>query len=118
MVFESNAVIDFDNGGHLDREAWFNNIIEMCDDMDAYDRLKVYDFGENRDLLLDIQKDPDFDRDVDPDKWNIVRIFTAQYNEAEDMLRDVDDTEDTYVTDGSLYTELDRIWNYIDFGTI
>ena len=29
----------------------------------------------------------------------------------------VDDTEDIYVTDGSLYKELERIWNYKEFAT-
>ena len=114
MIFE-NCGITNHNGG-IDKEAWVNSIIEWCDGLDAEDYLYVWDFGANGDLKLEILKDSDYDRDVDSDKWNMVRIYTLQIN-SDGILELVDDTEDTYVTDGSLYRELERIWNYEDFGS-
>ena len=115
MIFENCGITN--HNGWIDKEAWIDSIIEWCDGLDAEDYLYVWDFGANGDLKLEILKDPDYDRDVDPDKWNMVRIYTLQIN-SDDILELVDDTEDTYVTDGSLYDELERIWNYEDFGTL
>ena len=76
-------------------------------------RIDVFnELGKECDLVLHIYKDEDFNPDVNKDYCNIVRIHTAQNGEW------VDDTEDTYVTDGSLYRELERIYNYQKFGTL
>lgn len=90
----------------------FETIIDYCNDLLSDEKLEVFEFGQNCDLVLHIYKDADFNPDVDKDCWNIVRVHTAQNGEW------VDDTEDTYVTDGSLYRELERIYNYQDFGTL
>ena len=111
MEYYSVPPTDF-NTGYYDKKTWFNNIIEYCHDMEANDKLVVYEFGENKDLVLEIYKDEDYNAEKSETAWDIVRITTWQNGEA------VDDTEDTYVTDGSLYKELERIWNYRDFTTL
>ncbi len=63
-------------------------------------------------MVLHIYKDEEFDREKDADYSNMVTISTAQNGKW------VDDIENTYVTDGSLYRELERIWNYRDFATL
>lgn len=93
-------------------EEQFNEIIGICNELEAFEKAIIFDFGLNRDLVLHIYKDEDYNPLVDKEKWNLVRIHTAQGGEW------VDDTEDTHVTDGSLYDELYRIWNYKDFGTL
>lgn len=90
----------------------FDTIIDYCNDLQANEKLEVFEFGENYDLVLHIYKDEDFDMANDADNHNIVRISTAQNGKW------VDDTEDTYVTDGALLKELERIWNYRDFATL
>lgn len=90
----------------------FDTIIDYCNDLQANEKLEVFEFGENFDLVLHIYKDEDFDMANDADNHNIVRISTAQNGKW------VDDTEDTYVTDGALHRELERIWNYRDFATL
>lgn len=90
----------------------FDTIIDYCNDLLADEKLEVFEFGMNFDLVLHIYKDEEYDPDVDENRWNLVRIHTAQKGQW------VDDTEDIYVTDGSLYRELERIWNYRDFATI
>ena len=94
------------------KEVWFSEIIEYCNDMEANDILIVFEFGENADLVLHIYKDEEYNFEKDADYANLVVIHTAQNGEW------VDDTEDTYVTDGSLYKELNRIYSYKDFGTL
>ena len=89
----------------------FDTIIDYCNDLQANEKLEVFEFGENYDLVLHIYKDEDFDMANDSDNHNIVRISTAQNGKW------VDDTEDTYVTD-ALHRELERIWNYRDFATL
>ena len=89
-----------------------NTIIDLCDNLIADEELEVYEFGKNRDLVLFIHKDEDFDVSKDKDSFNIVTISTAQNGKW------VDDTGDVYVTDGSLYKELKRIYNYKDFVTL
>ena len=90
----------------------FHTIIDYCNDLLPDEKLEVFEFGKNCDMVLHIYKDEDFDPDADKNCWNLVRIHTAQNGKW------VDDTEDTYVTDGSLYRELERIWNYRDFSTL
>ena len=94
------------------KEVWFSEIIEYCNDMEANDTLIVFEFGENADLVLHIYKDEEYNFEKDADYANLVVIHTAQNGEW------VDDTEDTYVTDGSLCKELNRIYSYKDFGTL
>lgn len=72
---------------------------------------EVYEFGENCDLVLHIYKDEDYNPDKDRDYCNIVTISTARDGKF------VDDTDDVYVTDGSLVRELKRINEYRDFAT-
>lgn len=90
----------------------FDTIIDYCNDLAANEKLEVFEFGKNCDLVLHIYKDEEYNPKKDKNYSNIVRITTAQNGEW------VDDTEDTYVTDGSLYRELERIYNYQDFGTL
>ena len=66
--------------------------------------------ARNNDLVLHIYKDEDFDISKGDD-FNIVSISTAQNG------RWVDDSGDVYVTDGSLYRELERINDYKKFST-
>lgn len=87
-------------------------IIEACDNLQAEDTMVVTEFGVNKDLELHINKDCDYHPDEDADAYNMVQISTNQNDEW------VDDTGDTYVTDGSLYRELERIYNYRDFRTM
>lgn len=72
---------------------------------------EVYEFGENCDLVLHIYKDEDYNPDKDRDYCNIVTISTARDGKF------VDDTDDVYVSDGSLDRELKRINEYRDFAT-
>ena len=89
-----------------------DTIISYCHDMEEDDNLEVYQFGKNNDLVLHIYKDEEYDASKDADYADIVRISTAQGG------RWVDDTEDVYVTDGSLYRQLQRISEYKDFSTL
>ena len=89
-----------------------DTIIDYCNDLLSDEHLIVYDFGKNGDLVLHIYKDEEFNPDVDPDDWNIVTVSTFQNGNA------VDDTGDVYVTDGSLYKELERINEYRDYSTL
>lgn len=86
-------------------------IIDYCNDLLADEKLTVFEFGENCDLVLHIYKDEEFNPALDKDYSNIVTIHTAQDGKW------IDDTEDVYVTDGSLYRELERINSYTDMGT-
>ena len=90
----------------------FDTIIDYCNDLTANEKLEVFEFGKNCDLVLHIYKDEEYNPEKDKDYSNLVRISTAQNGEW------VDDTGDTYVTDGTLYRELERIWNYRDFATL
>ena len=112
MKWFSVPVVDC---GAVNKEEWFDGIVERCDDMEAEDVLVVYDFGKNGDLLLNIYKDEEY---RGGDYYNIVRIYTDQLNPEMQVLEPVDDTGDIYVTDGSLERELERIWNYDDFFTL
>ena len=89
-----------------------DTIISYCCDMEANDKLEAHEFGKNNDLVLHIYKDEDYDASKDENLFNIVQISTAQDGKW------VDDTEDVFVTDGSLYKELQRINEYRDFSTL
>ena len=89
-----------------------DTVIDYCNDLKANEKLEVYEFGKNSDLVLHIYKDEEFDSLSDKDRFNIVTVSTAQ-NE-----KWVDDTGDVYVTDGSLLRELERINNYENFSTL
>ena len=94
-----------------EREKRINQIIEDCDNLQGDDTMVVTEFGINKDLILYIHKDCDYEPDVDLDESNLVSISTKQ----NDVF--VDDTDNTYVTDGSLYRELNRIYCYENFKT-
>ena len=87
-----------------------NEIVAICNDLEKNETTTVFDFGKDGNLVLHICKDGDFRRESD--EWNLVRISTAFDGKF------VDDTEDTHVTDGSLFRELDRIWEHGDFATL
>ena len=87
-------------------------IIDYCNDLLADEKLTVFEFVENCDLVLHIYKDEKFNPAMDKGYSNIVTIHTAQDGKW------IDDTEDVYVTDGSLYRELERINSYTDMGTL
>ena len=101
MVYFSTPSTNFENG-YYDKNEWLNSIIDLCHDMEANDVLHVYNFGDNKDLILDIYKDENY---KGGEEWNMVVISTWQRGIP------VDNTEDVYVTDGSLFKELERIWN-------
>ena len=53
-------------------------IIDYCNDLLADEKLTVFEFGENCDLVLNIYKDEEFNPALDKDYSNIVTIHTAQ----------------------------------------
>ena len=87
----------------------FDTIVDYCNDLEANEKLIVFEFGWNCDLVLHIYKDEEYNPAVNNDYCNLVRISTARGGEW------VDDSGDIYVTDGSLYRELERIYNYSNF---
>ena len=89
-----------------------NTIVKCCNDLSSDEKLEVFGFGKNNDLVLHIYKDEEYDTSKDKDYSNLVRISTAKDGKW------VDDTEDIYVTDGSLHRELERINNYENFSTL
>ena len=84
-------------------------IVCYCQDMEANEKTEVYDFGKNGDLVLHIYKDEDYNEETG--EFDLVRIHTMQYGKA------VDDTGDIYVSEKELGAELERIYEYRDFGT-
>ena len=89
-----------------------DTIIDYSDKLAANEKLEVFEFGKDNDLVLHIYKDEEYDASKDKDYSNLVRISTAKDGKW------VDDTEDIYVTDGSLYKELKRISSYENFSTL
>lgn len=89
-----------------------DTIVDYCNDLLSDEKLIVYDFGTNGDLVLHIYKDEDYNPKNDPDYSNLVDIHTYQDGKV------VDDAVGIYVTDGELYRELERISNYKEFGTL
>lgn len=53
-------------------------IIDYCNDLLADEKLTVFEFGENCDLVLHIYKDEEFNPAMDKDYSNIVTIHTAR----------------------------------------
>lgn len=88
-----------------------DTIVDYCNDLEAGEKLEVFEFGEKFDLVLHIYKDEEFDAS-DEDVMNLVTIHTARDGSW------VDDTGDTYVTDGALHRELERINQYKEFATL
>lgn len=86
-----------------------NEIVDICKRLNASEKTTIYEYGENRDLVLHIYKDEDF---KEGNEYNLVRVYTFQNGSC------VDDTEDLYVNDGQLENELQRIWNYESFSTL
>lgn len=44
-----------------------DTIIDYCDNLKANEKLEVYEFGQNKDLVLHIWKDEEFDPKKDKD---------------------------------------------------
>ena len=84
-------------------------IIDFCNDLGPDEKLVVFEFGKNCDLVLHIYKDEDYNKETG--EYNLVTISTATNGKW------VDDTYDTHVTNGSLYKELQRINEYENFST-
>ena len=103
---------DFCFSGLTSVQDQIDEIVDICDKLDTEESATIFEFGANRDLVLHIYKDCEYNREIDKDYSNLVTIHTAQDGQW------VDDTGDTYVTDGDLWDELERIWNYKDFGTL
>jgi|GEM_PF-888716 len=83
-----------------------DTIIDYCNDLAANEKLVVFEFGKNNDLVLHIYKDEDFDASKDED-YNFVRISVITNGQG---IEDIQ--EDIYVTDGSLQRELERIYDH------
>jgi hypothetical protein len=93
-------------------EEKFEEIISQADELQADEEMTVTEFGENKDLILYFHKDCEFNREISEDYSNLVCISTKQNGQF------VDDTGDVYVTDGSLYRQLERIYHYRNFQTL
>lgn len=89
-----------------------DTIIDYCNDLAANEKLEVFEFGKNNDLVLHIYKDEEYDALKDKDYSNLVNISTVKDGKW------VDDTGDIYVTDGSLCRELEKINSYEKFSTL
>lgn len=85
----------------------FEQIIDYAWDMWANEEVEVYEFGKNKDLILHIYKDEDYNPDIDEECMNLVDIYTAMNGKY------VDDACGIHVRD--LWNELERINNYKDF---
>lgn len=109
--FSDNGKPDETSGIYQLVRPSIETIIDYCNDLAADEKLEVFEFGEDCDLVLHIYKDEEYDASKDKDSYNIVSISTARNGEW------VDDTDDVYVTDGSLANELDRIYHYRKFAT-
>jgi len=89
-----------------------NEILDTCDKLNADDKATIFDYGVNGNLVLHIYKDSDYNREIDENEFNIVRMSTYKDGVT------VDDTEDIHVSDNVLIKELERIWNEKDFSTL
>lgn len=88
-------------------------VITYCQDLLSDEKLEVFEFGKNNDLVLHIYKDEEYNPAKDKNAFNLVTIHTAQKGEW------VDDTEDIHINDEHLLRqELERINNYQQFGTL
>lgn len=86
-------------------------IIDYCRDLLADEKLEVYEFGQNCDLVLHIYKDGEYSPSADKDIFNMVRIHTARDGEWVDDADDID-----LNTRRFLRQELERINEYRNFG--
>lgn len=112
MEYTLNSPMDHMTGRQASKEEFIDMIVNRCNDLAANEKLIVYGFGEDRDLVMAIYKDEEFDPDVDKDYSNLVDIHTCQNGQY------VDDAVGIYVTDGELFKELNRIWHYYEFETL
>ena len=101
----------------LNKEEFFAEIAHYCKELLPDEMIKVLNFGKNRDLILEIFKDEDYD--PEKDVWNHVYIHTQR--RMGEQLVSVDNGE-AYVTRpipafAQLECELDRIWNHQNFET-
>lgn len=88
-------------------------IIDYCRDLLADEKLEVYEFGQNCDLVLHIHKDGEYSPSADKDIFNMVRVHTARDGEW------IDEKEDIYLNDEQfLRQELERINKYRNFGIL
>ncbi len=90
-------------------------LASACFAMGASDHMIVWEYGERKDLRLDIYKDQDYNKELG--EYNMVMIITTQKTPEGNMIH-VDDTEDVYVGNGELEKELGRIYHYEGLGTI
>lgn len=91
------------NNIEFTQDNYIEKIIDVCDEtLNNNWELIVNDFGDNKDLLLSIEKDSEYD---------LVDIVTINNKTGEPL----DDAIGISISDGSLYEELIRIWNHEDF---
>ena len=83
-------------------------IEKYAHELPANNELQVLRFGENKDLTLSIEKDEDFNPEIDEEASDLVSIVTLKDGEP------IDDVVGIYVTDGELYRELERIYGEKD----
>ena len=93
-------------------ETYMERVVNESFKLAPNDHLTVLKYGEKGDLKLDIYKDEDYDKERG--EYNLVVIHTSQRQPDSKWIY-VDDTEDTYVGNGELDKELERIWYYRDF---
>lgn len=93
-------------------EEQIEKIVETCDRLDAEKSLKFHKFGAKRDLNLRILKEGEYDFKDNHLCSTFFTIYTEQNGKR------VDDTSDTYITDDTLWKQLERIWNYKDFNRL
>lgn len=86
-----------------ERDKMINEIIDKCDKLPANGTIVIQDYGKLS-LTLNIFKDEDFN--LSPDgEYNLVDVISQKDGEP------MDDVIDAHVTDGTLYRELDRLWD-------
>ena len=85
---------------YIDKEKTIAGIAEMCADAEPSDYITVFGFGQNGNLLTEIQKDDD----------GTVRIFASAKDE-DGVLRLFDDTEYISADGDTIKKELERIWD-------
>ena len=88
-------------------------IIDYCRDLLADEKLEVYEFGQNCDLVLHIYKDGEYSPSADKDIFNMARVHTARDGKW------IDEKEDIYLNDEQfLRQELERTNKYRNFGIL
>lgn len=88
-------------------------IIDYCRDLLADEKMEVYEFGQNCDLVLHIYKDGEYSPSTDKDIFNMVRVHIARDGEWVDDADDID-----LNTRRFLRQELERINEYRNFGIL